>query len=329
MEQRPSIAGVWVVWIVFFLCCGLVIPSQNPLVRIPAEILAYSLPLFAVWVFVRKHGFWKSIRITREKVSQSIFLSLALFLVFSLVIEGVNVGILHFMGKSEEEARREMEKYLENRTPAWYQKYLLVGSFFPVAFSEEAVFRGFVLWTLIPFGPVVSILASSILHLSLHLWYLDLEIAPLLFVQAFLLFICFGMASYLSGNIVGPILMHGLVNSLSVMAHFSKVAVEVIQAAIFFLGAISLFSLLMSYMRVRLERRIKKEMESQLELNLSRLRRMREGLRKMLTEIKRRYRRGEIKEEDFLRLKATYERRIKEVDRVLNRQKERTRSVQA
>jgi hypothetical protein len=82
-------------------------------------------------------------------------------------------------------------------------------------------------------------------------------------------------------------------------------------------------------MRVRLERRIKREMESQLELNLNRLRRMRDGLKKMLTEIKRRYRRGEIKEEDFLRLKTTYERRIKEVDRVLNRQRERTKSVRA
>ena len=335
MKRGPSIASVWIVWIAFFLSCGLVIPSQNPLVKIPSEILAYCVPLFVVWALARKQGFWKSIKVTRENLSRSISLSLALVLVFSLLIRVANAGILHFMGKSEEVARQEMENYLKNRAPSWYQKYLLAGSFFPVAFCEEAVFRGFILWTLVSLGPTISILTSSLLHLSLHLWYLELEIAPLLFVQAFLLFICFGIVSYLSGNIVGTILMHGLMNFISVMACFSKTASSAILAAVFFLGAICLFNLLLSHLRIRLLQKMRREMESQLQTNIGLLKRMKNGLKKMLAEIKRRYRKGEIKEQDFRRLKLAYERRIKEVQRVLNqqkelnRQKERLKSAQA
>jgi membrane protease YdiL (CAAX protease family) len=329
MGRKLSIARVWIVWATFLLSCFLVIPFQNPLVRIPVEIVAYSLPLFVVWVFVRKQGFWKSIRMKRKNIGKSISISLALLLVFSLLIEGTNLVVLHFMGKSQEEVKREIENYLEKQTPQWYPKYLLVGSFFPIAFCEEAVFRGFVLWTLISFGPVASILTSSFLHAFLHLWYLHMGVAPLLFTQALLLFISFGIAGYLSENITGPILMHGFIDFLSVLGYFNQEIADAIQAALFFLGAFCLFGLLLSHMRARLERRIQREIQARVELNLSRLEQMRDGLRKMLAEIRRRYRRGRMSKQDFLRLKATYERRIREVERILNLQKEPTKSTRA
>ena len=324
------VLSVLLVWLAFLLSCGLAVPSENPLVRIPTEILAYSLPLLLIWFLVRGRGFWRSIRVERKNLGRSLYLSLALLVVFFLIIQAASVATLHFMGKSEEEAKREMENYMENQTPSWYPRNLLLGSFFPVAFCEEAVFRGYVLGTLAPFGLATSVLASSFLHLSLHIWYLKVGgIAPLLFVQALLLFVWFGLVSYWSGNIVGTILMHGLVNFLSVLRGFSEAAAGAIQVALICLGAICLFDLLLSYMRVRFKRRVYREMQSQLELNLGRLRRMREGLKKMLAEIKKRYRRGEMGREDFLRLEAVYKRRIEEVERVLNLQRGPTKSARA
>jgi membrane protease YdiL (CAAX protease family) len=321
---------VLLVWLVFLLSCGLAFPSGNPLVRIPTEILAYSLPLLFIWFLVRGRGFWKSVRVGRKNLGRSIYLSLALLVIFSLVIQAASAATLRLMGKSEEEAKREMENYMENQTPGWYSRYLLFGSFFPVAFCEEAVFRGYVLWTLAPLGPATSILASSVLHLSLHIWYLQVGgIAPLLFVQALLLFVWFGLVSYWSGNIVGTILMHGLVNFLSVLGGFSEAAAGAVQMALICLGAICLFDLLLSHMRLRFKRRVYREMQSQLELNLGRLRQMREGLKKMLAEIRKRYRRGEMGRQDFLRLEAAYKRRIEEVERVLNPQKGPTKSARA
>jgi membrane protease YdiL (CAAX protease family) len=321
--------SVLLVWLVFLLSSGLAFPSENPLVRVPTEVIAYSLPLLFVWLLVRGRGFWNSVRLGRKNLGRSIYLSLALLVVFSLLVQGASALTLHLMGKSDEEAKREMENYLENQTPGWYPKYLLFGSFFPVAFCEEAVFRGYILWTLAPHGPATSILASSFLHLSLHLWYLKMEIAPLLFVQALLLFIWFGLVSYWSGNIVGTILMHGLVNFLSVLGGFSEVAASAVQTALVCLGGICLFSFLLSRMRVRLERKVYREMQNQLELNLGRLGRMREGLRRMLAEIRRRYRRGEMGRQDFLRLEAIYKKRIGEVEKVLNLQRGPTKSARA
>ncbi|MEM2419082.1 MAG: hypothetical protein QXQ45_02580, partial [Candidatus Hadarchaeales archaeon] len=77
----------------------------------------------------------------------------------------------------------------------------------------------------------------------------------------------------------------------------------------------------------RFERKLREQMELNLQMNLRKLERMRDGLKKMLAEIKKRYRRGEMEEKDFLRLRATYERRIEEVERVLSSRKERKESV--
>jgi len=318
-------AKVLLVWLVFLLSSMLAVPSPNPWLRIPSELLVYLLPLAFIWHLTRK-GFWKSIRLTRENLSGSILWALALFVVFFLLLGMASAAVLKLMGKSEQESREEFENYIKAQ-PQWYRYYLLPASFFPIAFSEEAVFRGYVLQTLLPLGPAASILISSLLHLSLHLWYFDLEAAPLLFVQAFILFTWFGLVSYLSRNITGAILMHGLTNFLSILWGFSQTAASAIQTALLILGCFSIFVLVLSHLGRRFERKLREQMELNLQMNLRKLERMRDGLKKMLAEIKKRYRRGEMEEKDFLRLRATYERRIEEVERVLSSRKERKESV--
>lgn len=319
-------ATVLLVWLVFLLSSMLAVPSPNPWVRIPSELLVYLLPLAFIWHLTRK-GFWKSIQLRRENLSGSLLWALALFVVFSLLVSAASAGVLKLMGKSERESREEFENYMRTQAPHWYRYYLLPASFFPIAFSEEAVFRGYVLQTLLPLGPTASILISSFLHLSLHFWYLDLEVAPLLFMQAFLLFTWFGLVSYLSRNITGAILMHGLTNFLSILWGFSQTAASAIQTVLLILGCFSIFVLVLSHLGRRFERKLREQMELNLQVNLRKLERMRDGLKKMLAEIRKRYRRGEMKEKDFLKLKATYERRIEEVERVLSSRKERKESV--
>ncbi len=324
MRQRTWYIPI--VWLSFFLACRLIYPSNNPLIRIPNEILCYLLPLLVIWTFARRE-FWRSVGLRRSNLKSSLLWSFSLYVVFSVVLVGVTSLTLHLTGMTSEQVREEIEHYMRMTTPSWYTGYLLVASFFPIAFSEELVFRGYILSLLRPFGPL-SILIPAALHASLHLWYLHLSIAPLLFLQAFILFVWYGLIVYLSGNVFGAVLMHGLIDFISNLSRINEDYAMGVNTACLLLGIVSTMILLMSHFRRKMEAAIKAGFEERLQMNIQRLKRMHKGLKVMLRRIQRRYERGEISKGEYWRLTDIYTQRIREVEQILSRQRSRSGSGQ-
>lgn len=318
------------IWLIFLLSVSLVIPSTNPFVRIPSEIFSYMLPVVIVWLLVRREGFVKSVGLEKKNLKHSVIWVLALFFVFIGIVGLVVDACLRMMGLEKEAVRAEFENYLKKQ-PNWYRSYLLVGSFFPIAFSEELVFRGFIQADLAAsVGSVSAILLSSFLHAALHFWYFQLSAGTVFFLQAFLFFIWFGVVRHISHNISGCILMHGLINVLSVLKLFGEFGLkvsEMLTLVLLFSSFVCVLLLFMGHLRKSTEERIRQYNERKIDVTFMRLERMRNGLKHMLSQIRMKYRRGEMRKEDFLRLKSIYERRIAEVEKVLSLQKGRLKSA--
>ena len=114
--------------------------------------------------------------------------------------------------------------------PVWYMWYQIISSFFPVAFVEEAIARGYILDRLMYqhpsslAGALPAILLSSLLftlyHLPTYLRSYPSQI-PLIGIQAinvFLISVVLGVAYVRArtGNIIGPILVHFLLDAMPI-----------------------------------------------------------------------------------------------------------------
>lgn len=247
---------VWIFSLAAILCSSLIAISW-PLV-IVAEWIVYIIPLFVIYWYIRsfegRRRFWPSIGIKRENVGKGIVWALAIFVILVIILAVYNQAVIWLMGKNPVE---EQTKHFEEIYPDWYFVYFLFASFVPVGFFEEGIYRGFVLGRLMVKGVPFAILVSSLLHSSLHLWYVGvLGVTGIpLYGSAFILFASFGFAYVKSGNILGLALLHGLNNAmLSVRHFFGSQLVGAIWLGVTSIGAVCLGYLGYKYLMERSER---------------------------------------------------------------------------
>ena len=242
---------VWTVSLVAILCSTLIAISW-PLV-IVAEWAVYIIPLFVIYWYVRsferKRKFWPSIGVKRKILGKGLVWALAIFVIIIIILAVYNQAVTWLMGKDPVE---EQTKHFEEIYPDWYFVYFLFASFVPVGFFEEGIYRGFILDRLMVKGALFAILVSSVLHSSLHLWYVGaLGITGIpLYGSAFILFAFFGFAYVRSRNIIGLALLHGLNNAmLSVRHFFGSQLVAGIWLGVILVGAVCLGYLGCGYLK--------------------------------------------------------------------------------
>ncbi len=301
--RRPE--AVLAVW--FSCFAGMLVARLLGRMSLPLSVVGdwagYLLPLLTVFHFARRDRFWSSVGIRREGLLPGLawLFALSLFFLFLLGIYGEAVARL--VGKDPgEEVFSRMESL-----PGWYFAYFALASFLPAALAEEVVFRGFILREFLPAGTLRAILLSSAMHSVTHLWYLDFGLpGATMFGSAFLFFVWMGAAYARTGNLVGPVLMHGLNNAtLSLRFFWGEGAVGILYTLFLLLGWFS-FLLLLSRRASRAERPPEGAERGRARSS--------EGIRRMMERLDSFRKEGKISEEEWRRLREVYRARLEELE---------------
>jgi len=213
------------------------------------HFFAYGVPLAIVYLhvrrFERRKKFWQSVGVQRKKIGQCFIWVFALFAVF-FVIEWVYWGA---MGSG---APTEVDQYYENYFSDWYFAYAFFASFVLVGLSEELIFRGFTLDRFLVKGPIFAILASSLMFSSLHFWYVtEFGLTGLLlYGWLFMFAVYLGIVYWKTRNIIGLVVIHGLINFLLSVEHFfGAESAAAAKSMMFIVGVACLGYLLIKYIR--------------------------------------------------------------------------------
>ncbi|MEM3401921.1 MAG: CPBP family intramembrane glutamic endopeptidase [Candidatus Hadarchaeales archaeon] len=193
--------------------------------------------------------FWPSVGVKREKMLDSVIWVFALSVIFTVIIYFYWSVVQLFVGANPE----SMMRGFFGASADWYFIYLGFAFFFPVAFTEEIVFRGFMIERLSVLGGTKAIAASAALFASLHLWYLSFGPTGIFFLGGlFLIALWWGIAYYRTRNVFGLILFHGLYNIVqpgTVMEHFWPEGGMALQSLMFIFGVICLGYLIYLYLK--------------------------------------------------------------------------------
>ena len=239
-----EIKGPLIVWLFFTLYLTLYVAvrrwlgafttfSIESLVIESAEVygvlLAFLVAFLIAWERQRSlRGLFSSLGFRREGIVKSVVWSLVLFPVF------VAIGLISMWLASFLLPAQSLSAFASSngQFPLWYSCYLIVHAFFPVAVVEEAFARGYMLDRLMPEHPsslrkaLPAVLLSSFLFTVWHLpSYLagsrfSMLLAVVLlggnvFPISVVLSIAYVRAR--SRNIVGPVLIHFLLDALPVI----------------------------------------------------------------------------------------------------------------
>ena len=306
MGRIRSPGAVLAVWSACFAGMGISgwLGGGSLVLSLVGDWVGYLLPLLLVLHLTRRKGFWSSAGVRRRGLLPGLTWLFALFLLFSILLGIYGEAAARLVGKDPGE---EVFERMREQFPPWYFAYFALASFFPVALTEEVVFRGFILRELLPLGAARAILLSSAMHSLSHLWYLELGLPGLtMFGSAFLFFLWMGTVYAKTGNLVPTILMHGLNNaSLSLRFFWGEEATSALSTLLLFLGWFSLLHLLLSR-RVGRERPREGGGE---ERGVSGA----EGIRRMMERLDAFRREGKISEEEWRRLKEVYRERLREL----------------
>lgn len=262
--------------------------------------VGYLLPLLLVFHFARG---WSSVGVRREGLLPGFVWLFALSLLFLLLLGLYGEAAARLVG---EDPGEEVFSRMKESLPEWYFAYFALASFLPVALAEEVVFRGFILRELLPLGAIRAILLSSAMHSATHLWYLDFGLPGVtMFGSAFLFFVWMGAVYARTGNLVAPILMHGLNNaSLSLRFFWGEGAVGTLYTLLLFLGWFSFLHLLLSRKGGQGEEERRREEREE----------RRRGIERMMERLDSFRREGKLSEEEWRRLKEVYRARLRELE---------------
>jgi membrane protease YdiL (CAAX protease family) len=279
---------------------------DNLTLSLVGDWVGYLLPLLLVFHLSRRKGFWSSVGVGKRGLLSGLTWLFALFLLFSFLLGIYGEAVARLVG---EDPGEEVFDRMREQFPSWYFAYFALASFFPVALTEEVVFRGFLLREFLPLGVARAVLLSSAMHSLSHLWYLELGLSGLtMFGSAFLFFLWMGTVYAKTGNLLPPILMHGLNNaSLSLRFFWGEEATSALSTLLLFLGWFSLLHLLLSR-RVRRERPRGGGREERRAPG-------REGIKRMMERLDTFRREGKLSEEEWRRLKEVYRERLRELER--------------
>jgi len=216
-----------------------------------SHIFTYSVALLVMYLhvtrFERKKKFWSSIGLKRENAGWSLIWVFALSVIFTAILYFYWQVVQAMMGT---DPQQEIQSFFGG-SESWYFIYLAFAFFFPVAFTEEVTFRGFMIERFVVKGPLVAIGLSSLLFASLHLWYASFGVAALpLYGGLFLVAVWWGIVYYKTRNVIGLIVFHGLFNLGTVLEHFwSTSGRAALESTMFLVGIVCLGYLVFLYLR--------------------------------------------------------------------------------
>jgi membrane protease YdiL (CAAX protease family) len=215
-----------------------------------SHALTYVVALLLVYLHVtrlERRRFWGSVGVRRENFRSSIVWVFALSVVFTAILYFYWQGVRVLTGADPQQEIRGFFGGSED----WYFAYLAFAFFFPVAFTEELVFRGFMIERFLVKGSFAAIGLSSLLFASLHLWYVSFGVVALsLYGGLFLVAVWWGIVYYKTRNILGLVIFHGLFNLWMVVEHFwSAQGRAVLESAIFVFGVVCLGYLVFLYLK--------------------------------------------------------------------------------
>lgn len=189
-------------------------------------ILVFIFIFLALWERRRSlKEIFSSVRLRKKGDVKSVFWSSVITPLLLVLIGVMAMMFNHFLGS--------MPTFSNNgQIPLWFLYYMIIYSFFPVAVVEEAIARGYILDRLVPQHPstlvkaLPAILLSSLLFTLYHIpSYLGLYSFPTPWAVALLagnvcpwsvgLSIAYVRAR--TGNIIGPVLIHFLADSIPVI----------------------------------------------------------------------------------------------------------------
>jgi membrane protease YdiL (CAAX protease family) len=217
---------------------------------IVSHAITFSVALGVVYLHVTRFEgvkFWPSVGVRRENLVRSVIWVFALSVIFTIVLSIYWTGIQSLTGTDPQEAIREFFK----GAPDWYFIYLGIAFFFPVAFTEELVFRGFMIERFMVKGAVRAIVLSALLFTSLHLWYATFgAVSIALYGGLFMIAVWWGIVYYKTRNIFGLVLFHGLFNLGTTAEHFWGLwGRTILESAMFIVGVVCILYVVFIYLR--------------------------------------------------------------------------------
>ncbi len=186
------------------------------------------LVIFVAWREKRRslRNIFSSVGLRTKGSVKSVLWSIALF-PFFFVIGLMIVVFSYFLGAIPIPVQTSAST--NGQTPIWLLYYMIIYSFFPVAVTEEAVARGYMLDRLMPEHPsslvkaLPAILLSSLLftlyHLPSYLWLYTLSTPWLIALLAGNVFpwsvaLSLAYVRARTRNILGPVLIHFLADAM-------------------------------------------------------------------------------------------------------------------
>lgn len=227
-----------------------------------SHAITFSTALAVVYLHVTRfegEKFWPSVGLRRANAFRSLVWVFALWVIFSIALFFYWGGVKSLMGT---DPQQEIQKFFKG-APDWYFIYLGFAFFFPVAFTEELIFRGFMIERFAVKGPVIAIALSAFLFTSLHLWYATFGVAAIpLYGGLFILSLLWGIVYWKTRNLFGLIVFHGLFNLGVTVTHFwGEGAGMMLGSAMFVAGVICILYLVFIYLRrlfAEMERLVRK-----------------------------------------------------------------------
>jgi membrane protease YdiL (CAAX protease family) len=237
--------GPFVVWLVFSLYLALLVTVLAPFIAVrkltivnlaiqSAEVYGAFLVFFLALKEKRRsfRDIFSSVGLKRSGTVRSVLWSLALFPLFA-VIGLMSMMLVYFLGPSSASASSS------SQVPAWYFWYAIIQSFFPVAVVEEMIGRGYMLDRLMPQHPLSIAKALPAIHVSSLLFTLYhvpsylvgyafsiprtvILLSVNVFPYSVLLSVAYVRAR--TRNIIGPVLIHFLLDALPVILMLASTA---------------------------------------------------------------------------------------------------------
>ncbi len=185
------------------------------------ELFVFALPISAMILYVKrveKENVWPSIGFRQASILKIMLFSLTLYFVVFISTWFLFRAAEFLTPRLPDVARYDPSALGEafRGLPAIAYWYIIFTGVVYAGFGEEVLFRGYILTRLLRRGLLFSVLASSIMWSSLHLWYIPILGSTGIWqhLQVIITGLIFGVAFTKIRNLIPIIAVHGYVNIL-------------------------------------------------------------------------------------------------------------------